>query len=379
MIAPELSDRIDAVLEGIRTREDITPDHAEELLKLMQEPGGLNYLSKSRAELEAMIVDSNLGLKRVMAQLAAASMLTYAPAEEQPTPNVRFARKGPAGEIALAGVHLLQYPFNVPLDIGDGPLEEADDPDFTDYSRVYASAARNIAAAGFYLLDPIDSRPAILSSPPEQETFPPLPFARVWVELSHLTPLLRLVGARRPHLERPHLDLLGIAIVEVEQGNVWDIYLPFQFADSDEPFFLAGRIAPDRTVSLDPALGYGDFTFAVIRNLAVGIVHLITARNAPAEHVALPRPQRRRLERAGQGGISTKLYYVDLNAAGEHDATETGREYHYRWLVRGHWRHIDSGRSFCTCCDPPQIASWVTPYIKGPPGMPWKGKQVHRA
>jgi hypothetical protein len=282
------------------------------------------------------------------------------------------------GSPRLAALHLLRYAGDVvPLDIGDGPLEEATDPDFANYRRVFRAAVDHLSTAAYFLLDPADSRAALLSSPPEQETFPPLPFPRIWIEMSHLTPLVRLTGDGTE--SHGTLDLLGVAIAEVEQGRVWDIYLPFQFDAEAEFFFLAGRIGPSTVIVADDSLIYGDATFAAIREIAVGAVHLVTARNAPPEEVMLPRHQRKRLPPRPDGS-SLRLYYVDLHAAGDHESASAAasREYRVRWLVRGHWRHLLRGRTFCTCCDPPQIASWVAPYIKGPPGAPWKGKQVHR-
>src|ERR1051326_9155839 len=106
----------------------------------------------------------------VMGRLFAAAVLVYTPADEQPSPNVRFAREGPATEIALAALHLLRYSGDVvPLDTGEGPLEDASDPDFSDYQRVFRTAVDHVAGAAYYLLDPDQSRAALLSSPPELE------------------------------------------------------------------------------------------------------------------------------------------------------------------------------------------------------------------
>lgn len=380
-----LEQRIDAVLEAFADG-DRSDAILAEMSDLMRDPRTPIYLTQQERMLEGKLDGAKTSLAAVAAKLTAVALLAFATPDEQPTPNFRFSRNGgPVTEIQMMALTLLRAAGGiVPLDLSDGPLEEARDPDFSDMRRVFGSAVQHLATAAYFLLDASDARDALLSSPPAQETFPPLPFPRVWIEMAHLTPMLRMVDREPRHDVQGHhqrLDVLGVGIAEVEQCRVWDVYLPVLFDDRSEFTILAGRIAaPGQIVSADPALEAAvvAFAFAKIRDLAVGAVHLVTARNAPPEDVALPRHQRKRLP-ARPASSPFRLYYVDLHSAGESAGSGGGsREYHVRWLVRGHWRHVDAGRSFCTCCDTPQVASWVAPYIKGPAGAPWKGKQVRR-
>lgn len=37
--------------------------------------------------------------------------------------------------------------------------------------------------------------------------------------------------------------------------------------------------------------------------------------------------------------------------------------------VIGHWRHLEHGQTVCTCHNPPQSATWISPFIKGNPAL----------
>lgn len=47
---------------------------------------------------------------------------------------------------------------------------------------------------------------------------------------------------------------------------------------------------------------------------------------------------------------------------GEERHARAAREYHQRWLVRGHWRQQAHGPGRTQ-----RRATWIDPYIKGPP------------
>ena len=98
---------------------------------------------------------------------------------------------------------------------------------------------------------------------------------------------------------------------------------------------------------------------------AILLVQLIDVLGARQVELQVPRPHRRAHERQFQHD-HPKVYFVDLRQAGEKKGSAGSREYHHRWLVRGHWRQLASGRR-----------TWVRPYVKGPAGAPWQGRPVY--
>lgn len=108
--------------------------------------------------------------------------------------------------------------------------------------------------------------------------------------------------------------------------------------------------------------------------LAVTAAHLITADRVRHSEIALPRAQRREHQRRYRAE-PPRVYFVDLAAAGEERRGVADRQYHVRWLVRGHWR-LRGGTTFVASKG--GMCTWVKPYIKGPPGAPWKGRPVHQ-
>lgn len=367
-------------------------DDNVELNAVLTELGGLmesdpsirDFLVAHREELLGRYDVARISVASVSARLAAANLVVSDVLPYEPDTNhPEFSAAGPATEIALAALHILKYAGTMlPLDgeFIDRALDEPPDTDFGSYPAISAAAVAHLETAAYYLLDPADSHDALASEPPDQETFPPLPFPRIWLEMTHLSPYMRYRDNRESRDSRwRDLEILGIAIAEIEQGTVWDVYVAFMFDTQAEFFFLAQRISPLQVIAADSDLGsVTEPAFEKIRALAVGGVHVITARNVPVESVTLPRHQRKRLPAVFQGR-QPSLYYVNLSRSGEHEAGDGSREYRVRWLVRGHWRHTLGGKTFCTCCQPRQIASWVAPYVKGPVGAPWKGRQVRRS
>jgi len=371
-------------MDGTASPEELNKVGTELGALMHGDPDVVRFMDESYDELCARFDDARIRLAGVVAKGAAISLIANAAGFARivpPKPHPEFAAGGPASEVALAALHFLRNASDVvplrPEQIEEALEESESDPDFADYQQVFAATVGHLSTASYYLLDAHDVHAALESEPPVQETFPPLPFPRIWIEMAHLQPYLRFewdTGDEEGGRLRV-LDVLGVGIAEIEQGSVWDVFVPFMFDDRAEFFVIGQRIAPGHVVAMDGEMM--EASFVPIRNLAVGGVHLITARNVPVEDVVLPRPQRKRLLREGVLRAQPRVYFVNLAASGEHGASYGGgREYHCRWLVRGHWRHIDGGRRFCTCCDPPQIASWVDPYVKGPTGAPWKGRQV---
>lgn len=376
----ELRERIDAD----ETSEEERTACVVESLSLLKEVS-IEELLAYEADLNERLAAAQVGRAEAIAHLGGAYLAGGTPIPvDFHAEAARVARGGgPGGERVLAALLLLEHANDVvPSDerTVSKALDPLRRPDFTDYRDVYARAVALLRTAAYYVLDARDCYDALASEPPVQETFPPLPFQRVWIE-AHLpgqkepTPYLRFSHPS----DDDKLDVLGIGIVEVERSRTWDLYVAFR-PDSIEAdsFFFAARITPQALVAYD---GEDDQVarrcFEVIRSLAVGGAHLITARNVAHQDLLLPRAQRRRLRDVIPA--MPKMYFVDLAGSGESDFRETGRTYHVRWLVRGHWRHLEAGQTLCTCCNPAQVATWIEPYIKGPAGAPWKGRPVHRS
>jgi len=258
-----------------------------------------------------------------------------------------------------------------------------------------------LRTASYYIVDQEQTYEAIESMPPALPSFPPLPFRRIWIETQHTYD----DGSVQPGMytswldenddgSRDVIDVLGVAINEVVRGQEWQIFVPFQRTTeiverrqkpvpiSRSMITMAFHLTPNEIISPRKVSGdWHDGHLHALLQLAVNGAHLITARSVPKREITLPRHQRKRIERERWAPRMPKLYYVDLTYAGEQPQTGAGRTYHVRWLVSGHWRHIDGGESLCTCREhrhSPRPATYIEPYVKGPPGAPWIGRPVHR-
>lgn len=90
---------------------------------------------------------------------------------------------------------------------------------------------------------------------------------------------------------------------------------------------------------------------------------LMDAPLADTEQSAVPRPLRRRLDKAG---IPSTLVTVDLKSRHRPPSDTVGRapDWSHRWTVRGHWRHLKHQRF-----KSPR-AVWIPEYVKGPEDAP---------
>lgn len=278
-------------------------------------------------------------------------------------------------------------------------------PDFIssaiDTNAVFLTVLRT---GSIFILDEDEALPAISSLAPEMAAFPPLPFTRIWIELrgadGNAAPFASYernngdpVGEADAALNGQSLQILGTGLVEVVQGQVWDLLTPFALVRRGElpPLYsvIGHRLTPkgfteEDFKSASAVLGEAAVrTQEAILSLAVTAAHLIVAENVPHEEYILPRHQRRRMEREWNPykTYKPKIYFVNLKAAGEKRKRNPGgvpgyREYHSRWLVRGHWRQYPDklgvgGRRWSG------KRVWVKPYVKGPAGAPWRGRPIY--
>ena len=88
---------------------------------------------------------------------------------------------------------------------------------------------------------------------------------------------------------------------------------------------------------------------------------------ADSSTVEPDRAARKRLHRAGQEPAPVRVIELrrSRNTASGHG--ESDREYHHRWITRGHWRqHWYPKRQV-------HRPVWIAPHIKGPEGAPLIG------
>lgn len=106
--------------------------------------------------------------------------------------------------------------------------------------------------------------------------------------------------------------------------------------------------------------------------------YLVTTWNLQRQRVTRttetypPRATQRRMSREGYAADLAKVRVIDLggsNSAGD----GTGREYHHRWVVNGHWRN----QWYPSLEDHRPV--WISPYTKGPEDAPFlTGEKVYR-
>jgi hypothetical protein len=91
---------------------------------------------------------------------------------------------------------------------------------------------------------------------------------------------------------------------------------------------------------------------------------------ANVTHIRADRAERRRAERERRSP-DVRIRVITLRAQPkptDEDGEPSGREYHHRWMVSGHWRNQAFGpkRAF-------HRPVYINPYLKGPEGAPFLG------
>jgi hypothetical protein len=94
-----------------------------------------------------------------------------------------------------------------------------------------------------------------------------------------------------------------------------------------------------------------------------------TPRLLEQTELEVPRPDRRRAQRAG---ITTPVVLVDVRGTRREatDPQHTAVDWSHRWVVGGHWRsqpHGPGGQH--------RRPTWIAPHIKGPADKPLIGKE----
>jgi hypothetical protein len=262
---------------------------------------------------------------------------------------------------------------------------------------IFAAMART---ATLFLVDHGEYAEALASveAAPLLPELPPLPYPRIAVEC--LEDATWQMGDGERHL----LDLMLFFIAEMERGRSWTVVLLCREPKEDEDdfgqfqpwidaytIFSDGRVehyfgpedVPDKgdyidmtkvTTEVRVRVYAADDPRAIsMRAIPIEFAHIVNARGVTVEPVGIPRPQRRRFTRNKL--VHPQVYFVKIG--GEDIEGHPGhgdRQYHCRWLVRGHYvrnehgEFVIPGKGRCY---------WRRPYIKGPAGAPWRGRPVY--
>lgn len=172
-----------------------------------------------------------------------------------------------------------------------------------------------------------------------------------------------------------HLKIKVFAVIEVEEGVTWDVGFLLSSSITGHAIWVAGLILEGGRIFEIDTIDQGKMRFVVndevggsaLARLVIEAIHLITARGISLSPIAESRQSRRARERRGVT-MPPHLYWVTVDDTLINSKPGRGeKEFRYRWLVRGHWRHFTDERK-----------TWVRAYIKGKPGAPWKGRPVYR-
>lgn len=208
------------------------------------------------------------------------------------------------------------------------------------------------------------------------QEMPPLPFPRMVIEAEKDgKPVPFHMMAKANEDTGVVICIQCLVISEIERGSRWDVVIVVEI-DGKQDYFPLGLGATDAhlltsmiehyNIKDNEDLSFLQYSVWMMKQMIIHMVNMATVRNAPREHVQLPRQQRRGFKRK-HGVEHPQVYRIRLNRAGDpiNDGV-SGWHYRVRFLVCGHWRHYQDGRK-----------AWVQPYIKGPMGAPWKGRPVH--
>jgi hypothetical protein len=166
------------------------------------------------------------------------------------------------------------------------------------------------------------------------------------------------------------------------------VLLGSTYLDREDASSVFDRIAPNRQVATtEPRLVYahgGEFTWPFGDNDGTALESsnfkatllprlrtawlLMQQPLVETSEVQLPRPARRRLLRGGHEPQAVRLLELRRSKTTSNVGDSVAaREYHHRWIVRGHWRQ--------QWYPSRQVHRpvWITPHVKGPDDAPLIG------
>jgi hypothetical protein len=92
-------------------------------------------------------------------------------------------------------------------------------------------------------------------------------------------------------------------------------------------------------------------------------LRLMQQRISDRDEERLPRPDRRRMSRGGLPIEEVLVIRLRRPTHKQHEGESEPQEWSHRWMVDGHWRWQPYG-------DGIRRQIWISPYVKGPDGMP---------
>jgi len=149
----------------------------------------------------------------------------------------------------------------------------------------------------------------------------------------------------------------------------WGITMGFVFVATqnfkDTPYFLRFL----------PAIYTGDTVRLPFHACMAASLKFLSLPFVGTQEHKLPRPERRRLARAGKPEPCIRTVILRKRERFVHGVAPTEMEWSCQWLVSGHWRRLHQPRK-----DDGAETTYVTPYVKGPEDKPFKmpAKVIHK-
>lgn len=262
-----------------------------------------------------------------------------------------------------------------------------------------------IARTGSIFVLDIEDMAALQDLERDAPELPPLPFPRCWFEVWDSDRGAPTTIQSFTDLDGRKEWLIAYAVLETRPSAEWMIFGVLRSEGTDESHHAISIrgwglrvLVPDdleKGVAIGPTdrdlspvgvvllpedqrilAGLDSESQQRIQNIFRGpldLAQLINVLGAKHTTYSMPRARRREFQRRYRQSAPT-IYLVNLRSAGSDEPGHGDRIYRHRWLVRGHYRrhpdgqHLVPGRGPCT---------WVRPYVKGPPGAPWKGRGIY--
>ena len=185
---------------------------------------------------------------------------------------------------------------------------------------------------------------------------------------------------------QPELILTWVTNIDASMtirvfGNITGNYMPLSRIDLPADVTLPMDTTPTQGATLLEKLtdSFDQHHPSYEPNHAV--LQVLGAAWVLMQQETIAKPRKERVFPPSRGGKKPKkpdvVQIINLRRIVPPPTPETtsgdgGREYHVRWLVKGHWRQqrVGPGRQF-------RRPTYIAPHVKGPEGAPLKTDRVH--